>query len=38
VISGCEASWRKFNGPKKVWFPEIEDTVFTFFTKTCRGY
>ena len=31
VISGCEASWRKFTGPKKGRFPEIDDTVFMFF-------
>jgi hypothetical protein len=31
VISGCEASWRKFNGPKKRRLPEIDDAVFTFF-------
>jgi hypothetical protein len=31
VISGCEASQRKFTGPKKGRFPEIDDAVFTFF-------
>jgi hypothetical protein len=31
AISGCEASQRKFTRPKKVWFPAIDDTVFTFF-------
>lgn len=31
AISGCEASRRKFTGPKKGRFPEIDDAVFTFF-------
>jgi hypothetical protein len=32
AISGCEASQRKFSGPKKGRFPEIDDaSVFTFF-------
>jgi hypothetical protein len=31
AISGCEASRRKFTGPKKRRFPEIDDAVFTFF-------
>jgi hypothetical protein len=31
VISWCEASQRKFIGPKKGQFPEIDDAVFTFF-------
>jgi hypothetical protein len=31
VISGCEVSWRKFTGPKKGRFPEIDDVVFTCF-------
>ena len=31
TISGCEASRRKFTGPKKGQFPEIDDAVFTFF-------
>jgi len=31
AISGCEASWKKFTGPKKGRFPEIVDAVFTFF-------
>jgi len=31
AISGCEASRRKFTGPKKGQFPEIDDAVFTFF-------
>jgi hypothetical protein len=30
-INGCEASRRKFTGPKKGQFPEIDDAVFTFF-------
>jgi hypothetical protein len=31
AISGCEASWREFTGPKKGRFPETDDAVFTFF-------
>jgi hypothetical protein len=31
VISGCEASRRKFTGPKKGRFPEIDNAVFKFF-------
>jgi len=31
AISGCEASRRKFTGPKKGRFPEIDDAVFTCF-------
>jgi hypothetical protein len=31
LISWCEASRRKFSGPKKGRFPEIDDAVFTFF-------
>jgi len=31
TIGGCEASRRKFTGPKKGRFPEIDDAVFTFF-------
>jgi hypothetical protein len=31
AISGCEASRRKFTGPKKGRFPKIDDAVFTFF-------
>jgi hypothetical protein len=34
AISGCEASRRKFTGPKKGRFPEINDAVFTFFQET----
>jgi hypothetical protein len=30
AISECEASRRKFTGPKKGRFPEIDDAVFTF--------
>jgi hypothetical protein len=30
-ISGCEASRRKFSGPQKGQFPEIDEAVFTFF-------
>jgi len=32
AISGCEASRRKFTGPKKGLFPEIDDAVFTVFS------
>jgi len=31
VISGCEASRKKFTGPKKERFPQIDDAVFKFF-------
>jgi len=31
VISGCEASRKKFTGPKKGQFPEIYDADFKFF-------
>jgi len=31
VISGCEASRKKFTGPKKGRFPQIDDAVFKFF-------
>jgi len=31
AISGCEASRKKFTGPKKGRFPKIDDAVFTFF-------
>ena len=31
AISGCEASWKKFTGPKRGRFPEIDDAVFKFF-------
>jgi len=31
AISGCEASRKKFTGPKKRRFPETDDAVFTFF-------
>jgi hypothetical protein len=37
VISGCEAPQRKFTGPKKGWFPEIDDAVFTFFQERCKS-
>jgi hypothetical protein len=36
AISGCEASLRKFNGPKKRQFPEIDDAVFTFFQERSK--
>jgi len=31
AISGCEASRKKFTGPKKGSFPEIDDAVSKFF-------
>ena len=31
AISGFRVSRKKFTGPKKGRFPEIDDTVFTFF-------
>ena len=31
AISGCEASRKKFTGPKKGRFPEIDNAVFKFF-------
>jgi hypothetical protein len=34
AIRGCEASLRKFTGPKKGRFPEIDDAVFTFFQES----
>jgi hypothetical protein len=36
VISGCEVSRRKFSGPKKGRFPEIDGAVFTFFQDRCK--
>jgi len=36
VISGCEAPRKKFTGPKKGRFPEIDDAVFTFFHERCK--
>jgi hypothetical protein len=36
AISWCEVSWRKFSGPKKGQFPEIDDAVFTFFQERCK--
>jgi hypothetical protein len=34
VTNGCEASRRKFTGPKKGRFPQTDDAVFTFFQET----
>ena len=31
AFRGCEASLRKFTGPKKGRFPETDNAVFTFF-------
>jgi hypothetical protein len=31
AISGCQTSRRKFTGPKKGQFPELDDAVFAFF-------
>jgi len=36
AISRCEASRRKFTGPKRVRFPESDDTVFSFFRERCK--
>jgi hypothetical protein len=36
AISGCEASRRKFTGPKKGRFPEIDEAVFKFFQERCK--
>jgi hypothetical protein len=36
AIGRCEASRRKFTGPKKGQFPEIDDAVFTFFKRDTR--
>jgi hypothetical protein len=37
-ISGCEVSRRKFSGPKKRRFPEIDDAVFTFFSRDMQDW
>jgi hypothetical protein len=31
TISGCDGSRRKFTGPRKGRFPEIDDAIFAFF-------
>ena len=36
VISGCEVSRKKFSGPKKRRFPEIDDTFFKFFRERSK--
>jgi len=36
VISRCEAPQKKFTGPKKRQFPEIDDAFFTFFHERCK--
>jgi hypothetical protein len=36
AISVCEASRRKFTGPKKGRFPETDDAVFTFIHERCK--
>ena len=33
AIGGCEASRKKFTGPKKGRFPETDDAVFKFFSE-----
>jgi hypothetical protein len=38
VISRCKASQRKFSGPKKGRFPEIDDAVFTFFKREMQDW
>jgi hypothetical protein len=35
VISRCEASCRKFTGPKKGRFPKIDDALFMFLQERC---
>jgi len=34
TIRGCEAPQKKFAGPKKGRFPEIDDAAFTFFQES----
>jgi hypothetical protein len=36
AISGCEASRRKFTGPKEGRFSEIDDAVFAVFQERCK--
>jgi hypothetical protein len=36
VINRCEASRRKFTGPKKERFLETGDAVFAFFQERCK--
>jgi hypothetical protein len=36
AISGCEASQRKFTGPKKGRFAETYGALFTFFQEQCK--
>jgi transposase-like protein len=38
AISGPEASRRKFTGPKKGLFPEVDDAVFTFFSRETQDW
>jgi hypothetical protein len=38
AISGCEVSRRKFGGPKKGRFPEIDDVVFMFFSREAQDW
>jgi transposase-like protein len=38
AISGCEASRRKFTGPKKGRFPEVDDPVFKFFSRETQDW
>jgi hypothetical protein len=36
VIAEREASWLKFTGLKKRWFPKTDDVAFTFFQERCK--
>ena len=36
AISACEASRKKFTGPKKGQIPEIDDAIFKFFLERCK--
>ena len=36
AIGGCEASRKKFTGPKKGRFPQIDDAVFKFLRERCK--
>jgi transposase-like protein len=38
AISGYEASQRKFIGPKKGRFREIDDAVYTFFSRESQDW
>jgi hypothetical protein len=38
AIGGCETLRRKFSGPKKGRFPEIDDAVFKFFSRETQDW